>query len=34
MRIALSAWTFIFPPYEDTPEPLDDVIARAAALGY
>jgi sugar phosphate isomerase/epimerase len=34
MKIALSAWTFIFPPYEEKPEPLDDVIARAAALGY
>jgi sugar phosphate isomerase/epimerase len=34
MKIALSAWTFIFPPYEDKPVPLNEVIERTAALGY
>lgn len=33
-RIAMGIWTFIFPPYEDTPEAEDSVLDRAAALGF
>jgi len=33
-RIAMSTWTFIFPPYEDRPQDLDSVLDRAAVLGF
>jgi sugar phosphate isomerase/epimerase len=33
-KIALSAWTLIFPPYDEKPESLQSVIDRAATIGY
>lgn len=33
-KFAMGIWTFIFPPYEDSPESEDSVLDRAAALGF
>jgi sugar phosphate isomerase/epimerase len=33
-RIAMGIWTFIFPPYEDTPQLEDAVLDRAAEIGF
>lgn len=33
-RIAMGIWTFIFPPYEDTPQGEDAVLDRAAEVGF
>jgi sugar phosphate isomerase/epimerase len=33
-RIAMSTWTFIFPPYEENPEEFASVLDNAARLGY
>jgi sugar phosphate isomerase/epimerase len=33
-RIAMSTWTFIFPPYDENPEEFASVLDHAARLGY
>lgn len=33
-KFAMGIWTFIFPPYEDSPQGEDSVLDRAAALGF
>ena len=33
-RIALSTWTFVMPPYDESPEAFESVLDGAARLGY
>jgi sugar phosphate isomerase/epimerase len=33
-QIAMGAWTFIFPPFDQSPQRFDDVLDRASTLGF